>query len=324
VIIKERTMLTSPLTRRPSGRLVAAVGAGVLLLGASACGSSTPSNTAATTTQGGYSQGNGQNGAGTQRFPGATGKVAAITGSTAQVQNQTDGQVAVTWTSSTAFTQEVSTTAAAIKVGSCVVVGSAQTSTGSTTTTQPTAVTATTVRITPATGGTCSPGFGGRTGGFGGQGGGPQFSGGGPGGAAGGSGGGGFEGTPPSGFPSGGPNGANGRTFRGFGGGAFGKVTAVTANGFTVSSTRPNRSTGQSTTTTVTVTETGTTTYTTTVKGAASDVKVGVCVRAQGTTDSTGAVTARTVAISQPVNGECTTGFFARGGTGFGAGGQGA
>ena len=42
--------------------------------------------------------------------PGGSGKVAAVAGSTAQVQGQ-GGQVAVTWTSKTTFTQQVSATA---------------------------------------------------------------------------------------------------------------------------------------------------------------------------------------------------------------------
>jgi hypothetical protein len=34
-------------------------------------------------------------------------------------------------------------------------------------------------------------------------------------------------------------------------------------------------------------------------------VKVGVCVAASGTTDDTGAVTATSMAVSQPVDGQC-------------------
>src|ERR1700733_2884202 len=39
------------------------------------------------------------------RFPGASGSVAAITGSSMEVQNPQTGQVTVNWTTSTAFTQ---------------------------------------------------------------------------------------------------------------------------------------------------------------------------------------------------------------------------
>jgi hypothetical protein len=56
-------------------------------------------------------------------MPGANGKVAAVTDSTAQVQGM-DGQVAVTWTGSTTFTKDVSATLADVEVGDCVLVGS--------------------------------------------------------------------------------------------------------------------------------------------------------------------------------------------------------
>jgi hypothetical protein len=83
--------------------------------------------------------------------------------------------------------------------------------------------------------------------------------------------------------------------------GAVGEVTAVSASGFTVAAVQP----GSDGTRSVTVTVTDRTTYSATVKGAASDVKVGVCVAANGTTDDTGAVTARTVAVSEPKDGQC-------------------
>ncbi len=86
-------------------------------------------------------------------------------------------------------------------------------------------------------------------------------------------------------------------------GGAVGEVTAVSATGFTVKSVMPGSS--SSGTTSVTVTVAAGTTYTTTAKGAASDVKVGTCVAADGSTDQTGAVTARTIAISPPQDGQC-------------------
>jgi hypothetical protein len=38
-------------------------------------------------------------------------------------------------------------------------------------------------------------------------------------------------------------------------------------------------------------------------------LKVGLCVSAQGNADSTGAVTATSVRISNPVNGQCVVGF---------------
>jgi hypothetical protein len=87
-------------------------------------------------------------------------------------------------------------------------------------------------------------------------------------------------------------------------------VTAVSATGFTVSATTP----GSTTKTTVAVTVSGTTTYTTTATGAASDVKVGVCVQANGTSDDTGAVAATRIAVSPAVDGQCG-GFMVRSGS---------
>jgi len=200
------------------------------------------------------------------RMPGANGKVAEVTGSTAQVQG-IDGQVAVTWNGSTTFTKEVGAGLADVTVGDCVLVGSTdQTSAGST---PATAVTAATVRIIPKTGDSCAGEMRG-----------PASQG----------------GTPPDGAPSGAPR----PQLRRFGG-AVGEVTAVSGHGFTVASAQP----GSSTTTPVTVSVDGSTTYTTTATGSASDVKVGVCVAANGTTDDTGAVTARRIAVSQPEDGQC-------------------
>lgn len=269
-------------------QLGVACGAVVLLLAASACGSGNAAvGTSGQTTENGVPQGQQQGGP-VRQIPGADGKVAAVQGSTAQVQSEQNGQVAVSWTAGTTFTRQVRAKLADIKVGDCVVVAPAdQTASGSTT--PPTTVTAASVRITPKVDGAC--GFAGRDGG-------PQVNGGPQGG-----------GQPPSGAPSGGSR----PQMRGFGG-AVGDVTAVAANSFAVSSQMP----GSSTRTTVTVTVGSTTTYTTTAKGTASDVKVGVCVLATGSTDSTGAVTARTIAISQPENGQC--GGFVRFRAGDGAG----
>jgi hypothetical protein len=96
--------------------------------------------------------------------------------------------------------------------------------------------------------------------------------------------------------------------------GAAGKVTAVSASGFTVDSTRPDTTTKTS----VAVTTTSSTKYTTNAKATASDVEVGGCLTAQGTTDDTGAVTAKTVSLSTAVDGECGGGFFRSRSTGSG------
>jgi hypothetical protein len=263
----------SALTRK----VAAACGAAVLLLAAAACGSNNDNNgnaTGKTNEQGGPQT--QQQGSGSGQFPGANGKVAAVADKTAQVQG-TDGQVAVTWTAATTFTKEVSAALADVKVGTCVLVGSAdQPSAGSTPATK---VTAASVRITPKTNGTCGIGLRGPGGGPGSSGSGPQLN-----------------GTPPEGAPSDGQR----PQVRGLGG-AVGEVTAVSSSGFTVAAVTP----GNSNTTPVTVTVDADTTYTTTAKAAASDVEVGVCIAANGTTDDTGAVTAKTIAVSQPQDGQC-------------------
>ncbi len=313
-------MNTSPTTSLHSRivlarRIAAACGTGVLLFGAAACGSSSPqAASSGTNNANGYGGSTQQQGNGGGQFPGADGKVAAVTGSTAQVQSQQSGQVAVTWTSATSFTKQVSVKLSDVKVGDCVVATpAASSSTSSTTPTAPaTAITATSVRITAPVNGTCSPAgrFGTGT----------VRGGNGPGGNLG--------GQPPSGAEGGnGPQlngGTGGGTGRGqfrFGGfGAFGKVTAVKVDGFTVSETLPAASGSTATPTSVAVTTSAATTFTTTAKAAASDVKVGVCVRATGKTDDTGAITASTIAVTPPVNGVCGS-FFRSGGPGGGFGG---
>ena len=62
----------------------------------------------------------GAGGAG-QRQPGVNGLVAAVNGSTMQVQTRTD-QTAVTWTDATTFTKVAAATLADVTVGSCVTV----------------------------------------------------------------------------------------------------------------------------------------------------------------------------------------------------------
>ena len=85
--------------------------------------------------------------------PGASGSVAAITGSSMEVQSQETGQATVTWTSSTTFTQNATTAASSVAVGDCVTV------TG--TTAKSTTITAKSVAIVPApSSGTCTNGAG--------------------------------------------------------------------------------------------------------------------------------------------------------------------
>lgn len=253
--------------------IAAACGAGVLLVGATACGSSgdeqTPTRSSGTTTdQGAPST--------IRQAPGADGEVAAVDGSTAQVQSSDAGQVAVTWTATTTFTKQVAASLADVVVGDCVMVAPVESEEpgSDAAPTQPTEVTAASVRISEPTDGACAP-TGGPGGGMG----------------------------PPDGAPASPPDGARTQV-RGIGG-AFGTVSAVSDDGFTVVSSFP----GAEAETTVAVTVAKATTYSTTAEGAASDVQVGVCVRAEGKTDSTGAVTATRIAVSPAVDGECTGGM---------------
>ena len=271
----------------------------VALAALSACGTSSSTATDASTDQptpAASGQPGGQFGGGSgQGFPGTSGKIAAIQGKTLQVQG-TDGQTAVTYTASTTITADVSTTLQAVKVGSCVTV----TPTDDSSSTDTTSVTAASVRITQASGGSCTGGF---------SGGGGSFSGGG----------GSFPSDRPSDFPtdrptdfgSGGPGGFGGRMR-----GAFGQVSAVSGDGFTVTSSMPSQD-GSSGSQTVTVTVTRDTTYSTTASASATSLKVGKCVTAAGDSDDTGAIKATTIQVSSPVDGECTGGFGGfRGGSG--------
>ena len=270
-------------------RVTLATASSVLLLAAlAACGgddatgAATEGGQAAARQQQGGQQGEGPGGG---RMPGASGTVAAISGKTLQVQNQQSGQVAVTWTATTAFTQQVDATLADVIVGSCVAVSSEGT------TDEGDPVAATSVRITVATDDGCTGGFGGGPGG-GGPGGGERP-----------------EGAPtdlPSDLPTDRPSDRPGRS----GGGTFGEVTAVSADGFTVSSARP----GEDDKTTVDVTVSGDTTYTTNAEADSSALQVGKCVNATGDTDDTGAVTAERISVSDAVDGQCTGGFVIRNG----------
>jgi hypothetical protein len=193
-----------------------------------------------------------------------------------QVQSQQAGQVAVAWTSSTTFSQPVTTSLSAIKVGDCVV---ATAPTGSST-----SFTATTMSVSTPVNGQC-----------GGAGGGPGAR---PGGGQ---------------RPSGAPSGVPGRT------GAFatGTVSSVSGSTLVIAARQPG-STGSTTNRTVTV---GSATQITTQQPTTSQsVKVGLCVTAQGSADSTGTVAATSVRISNPVNGQCAAGGFGGFGAGNGAG----
>jgi Domain of unknown function (DUF5666) len=290
----------------PTRRILALAALGVAAVTLAACGSSSSASTTSTTsTTKAKAAGGGRGfGAGGAR-PGTSGTIAAITGTSLEVQNPTSGQTTVTYTSATTFDQTVSAAASGLTVGSCISAFGKPTSTSSTGKSAfggP--VTATTVTISQPVSGSCTAGFGG--GGFG----------------AGGAG-------RPGGFTGG--SGAGGRTpsgagrFRGGAGGQFGaasgQVTAVSGSTATVSEVNPSTKATSS----VVITLTASTTYTERTSATAADLAVGQCATAIGTADSTGAVTARSISLSQPVSGSCTSGFggFGRFGGGGGAPGQG-
>ena len=266
-------------------RVTLATASSVLVLAMlSACGSDTATDSAdAANGQTAQEGQQGQPGGGT--FPGASGKVAAVSGKTAQVQSQQSGQVAVSWTDATTFNQEVDGTLDDVQVGSCVRV-----TTDDDSSSDSTEVAASTVRIVPSTDGQCGGGMGGPPGG----------------------------GAMPSGAPSDMPTDMPTDMARPGGFGTVGEVTAVSGSGFTVAATQFTPGQDQSaspTTTDVSVTVSSDTTYVTSAKATASAVKVGVCVNAQGDTDNTGALAASSISVTQPVDGECTSGFgFVRGG----------
>lgn len=255
----------------------------------------------------------------------ASGSVAAVSGSSMEVQNPSSGQTTVSWTSSTRFTQTLTATRSAVVTGSCVTVVGKPTKKGSTT-----RITATSVSITPASSsGQCAAGASGRPGTAGGFGGGFRFGGGGAGG----------------GFRFG--QGSNGSrpNFSGhfpalnfsFGSGQVTSVggTTFTVKGIAAGSFKPPARNSKNKKqrfakpklTTLTVTTTSSTTYSQTQTTSASSLAVGDCVTAVGSVGSTGAVSADTVRISTSTSGSCTGSFGGAGGGfaggGFGGGGFG-
>ncbi len=287
---------------------VVAVGAVALAACGSSSSASTTSTTKAPSTTGGGTAGGGTGGGGTggggtggRQFPGADGTIAAINGTSLEVQGTT-GQTTVSYTGSTTFDQTVTGAASDVTVGSCITAfGKPTSSSSSKTAAFGGPVTATTVSITQPTSGSCSTGFGGfRGGGGAGAGGAP----------AGGFGGGGSGRTPPAG----------GR-FRGAGnfGTASGLVNAVSGSSVTVTETNPQTKKTSS----VVVTLTSSTTYTQRQSASSSDLAVGKCAEARGSASTTGAISADSITISTPGANGCTAGFGAFRGGGAGGAGSG-
>lgn len=263
---------------RPAAVLVPTA-ALLLMAGCSSSGTASASNNPAPA-----GNGNQQGRTGQRGMPGVGGLVAAVDGSTLQVQGN-NAQTAVTYSAATKFTATVPATAADVKAGVCVTVRPPGTPGGSTQPSPPsgpaTAVTAGTVTVSEPVSGKCQ-----GAGGFGGQPGGVR-----PG------------GTRPSARPSARPGGGNRRG--GFG--AFGTVKSVTSGGFTVEQAAFGSASASPTT--ITVTTTGSTTYAKTATAAASAVAVGKCVTAIGKADDTGTVQATAIAVRPAENGTCGGGF---------------
>lgn len=259
-------------------------------------GSTSATSVGAPTPEATSSGGDGRGG----RFgalPGVSGLVADVTGTTAQVQTP-NSQTAVTWTGTTRFSQQRAATAAAVKVGDCViaVAAAARPATGgqggasTTPSGQPTSLNATTVEVLSAGSTGCNAAGPGR-------------------GGAGRSGPGGTPTSRPSGIPMPRASFTN-RARNGARLAANGTVTAVRSSSFTIRSTRGFTSPRP---TNVTVTWTSSTNFTTLASASASAVKVGVCLSASGRADDTGAVTATAITLSSPINGSCVgVGAFGR------------
>jgi hypothetical protein len=256
----------------------ALAGLGIVVLAATACGSS-----AGTTVTPAAPSSSPAPRSTAPAFPGVVGTAAAVSGSSLEVQNPTTGQVTVTFTAATAITETVTVTSKDVTVGSCVTVVGLPAATGAATR----SVTATSVTISSPVNGNC-----GGAGGFGG----PR----------------GTASPRPSFSPRARPSGSRGAFGGGAFGGANGKVTSLSASGFVVQ----GRSLAAGGNTTVTVTTTAASKYLKVVTVGPSALKVGQCITAAGPANSIGAVAARSIRISQPGPNGCVTGFGGRGGAG--------
>jgi hypothetical protein len=263
----------------------ALVGLPLLALTLTACSSSTTTSTAKPAPASSRSGGGGQ--------PGVFGLVAAVSGSEVQVQNRTEGQVAVDLTSKTRITALTTVTKSDLKAGDCVTASGTPDSAG-------TGLTATTVTLTT---GSCTAG---RRGGGNGNGGSPN--GGGPSRRA---------------RPSGAPNpsaGARPATL-------FGTVRSVSGDAVTVEGelrvpgAQNNGSAPAARTLTITLD--GSTKIERTATATASAIHAGLCLAATGAANSIGTVQAKTVAVFPATGGQCTGGFGGVGGFGRGGGNRG-
>ena len=281
----------------------AALGCAVMFLAACGGGTAATGNAAAAPT----TAASGSGASGGRTFPGATGLLAQIDGKTLQVQGAS-AQTAVTYSASTTFTNTVAAKLSDVVVGACVQARSARPAAGAggaapttppRTTSGP--IVAATVEISAAVNGKCSAAGGLRTGGAR------------PPGASG-------QQTRAAGAPYPGRTRGPGGGGSGFGGlGAFGKVTAVNAAGFTIESSLPANGTTAAAPTSETVQTPAGTKYTRTGAANAKALVIGLCVTALGKADDTGSIAATSIILQPAVNGSCSSGF----GGGFGGRGAG-
>lgn len=283
-----------------------AVSIAALIAGCGSNNAAAPSavSTIPTAAVGGGGNGTGGNGTGGARTPpGAFGIVAAVSGAIVQVQNPQVGQVAVKWTPATVFSETEKAAPSELGVGSCVVIRG-------TTSGSKSSIVARTIAISAASRGKCSAAM---TDGFGGFAG---FAG-----RAGMRGNRGAPATPAT------PRADRSPRAGGFAGGdsVLGTVSAISGTGFTVHGvvrtfTRGPSGAPPATATpaasVISVATDASTTYTTTAVVSSSAMTVGECVAAVGPADNTGAITAKSVSISQATNGSCFGGFGRRGQSG--------
>ena len=283
--------------------VAAACGGGGGTGGSKASATATTTTTAAATSSSGGSGaggagGVGGTGGGTSTFgPAAFGKIASISGDTLEVQNTETGQTTVDLTSKTLITATVSAKVSDVTAGVCITAIGTKGPGG--------AVDATTVTISPSTNGSCGRGAG----------------------IFGGPGGGRFPGSTGSTFPSG-RSGSVPRTTvtrpANFAS-ASGKVTSVSGSTITVQALSFSFS-GSTTSTSTgprTVTVTSSTKYSRFERLTAAGLKVGESATAIGSTNHIGAVTARSLSVSQATSQGCSLGFGGGGGFGGGRGGFG-
>lgn len=312
--------MTNPITKSRSWRLAGTAAGLTVLLGlAAACGSSSAGTTSATSAapttadESGRSPG-GRNGQ-TQNRSAADGMIASVKGSVLQVQS-TDRQTTVNFSGSTTITASNTADLSAVTAGLCITAaaipaGGASASGEAAPSALPSAsadepFTATMIQLSDPENGQCSMGFPG--------GGAPPSAGAIPSGGA-------FpsDGAVPGGaMPSGGavPSGVPQGGLGGFGNRASGTVASVSGDSIVISETDP---TSQAVTER-TVTVDSTTTYTKRAAATTAALVVGQCAVVQGSTDSKGAVTATSIAVSAPTGSTCTTGFGGPGGFGGGRG----